>query len=139
MTPAQALLPEPAVGKYTGTNKQVSNPLTITALDDTDIVLAYASAQSTRAAGAILRCNMTLPRSYGQTRPRCTAHAHADPCRENATVRTRAIDRRRIYACGLSAGAGMAAVLALNHPELIAAPRTPRRARLNRCRRCPPC
>jgi poly(hydroxyalkanoate) depolymerase family esterase len=32
-----------------------------------------------------------------------------------------AIDRRRIYACGLSAGAGMAAILALNHPELIAA------------------
>jgi poly(3-hydroxybutyrate) depolymerase len=31
------------------------------------------------------------------------------------------IDRRRIYACGLSAGAGMASVLALNHPELIAA------------------
>lgn len=31
------------------------------------------------------------------------------------------IDRRRMYACGLSAGAGMAAVLALNHPELIAA------------------
>jgi poly(hydroxyalkanoate) depolymerase family esterase len=31
------------------------------------------------------------------------------------------IDRRRIYACGLSAGAGMAAVLALNHPELLAA------------------
>ena len=31
------------------------------------------------------------------------------------------IDRRRIYACGHSAGAGMAAVLALNHPELIAA------------------
>jgi len=31
------------------------------------------------------------------------------------------IDRCRIYACGLSAGAGMAAVLALNHPELIAA------------------
>ena len=31
------------------------------------------------------------------------------------------IDRRRVYACGLSAGAGMAAVLALNHPELIAA------------------
>jgi poly(hydroxyalkanoate) depolymerase family esterase len=31
------------------------------------------------------------------------------------------IDQRRIYACGLSAGAGMAAVLALNHPELIAA------------------
>ena len=31
------------------------------------------------------------------------------------------IDRHRIYACGLSAGAGMAAVLALNHPELIAA------------------
>ncbi len=31
------------------------------------------------------------------------------------------IDGRRIYACGLSAGAGMAAVLALNHPELIAA------------------
>lgn len=31
------------------------------------------------------------------------------------------IDRSRIYACGLSAGAGMAAVLALNHPELIAA------------------
>jgi len=31
------------------------------------------------------------------------------------------LDRRRIYACGLSAGAGMAAVLALNHPELIAA------------------
>jgi poly(hydroxyalkanoate) depolymerase family esterase len=31
------------------------------------------------------------------------------------------IDRRRIYACGLSAGAGMAAILALNHPELVAA------------------
>lgn len=31
------------------------------------------------------------------------------------------IDRRRIYACGLSAGAGMAAILALNHPERIAA------------------
>jgi poly(hydroxyalkanoate) depolymerase family esterase len=31
------------------------------------------------------------------------------------------IDRRRIYACGLSAGAGMAAILALNHPGLIAA------------------
>jgi poly(hydroxyalkanoate) depolymerase family esterase len=31
------------------------------------------------------------------------------------------VDRRRIYACGLSAGAGMAAILALNHPELIAA------------------
>jgi poly(hydroxyalkanoate) depolymerase family esterase len=31
------------------------------------------------------------------------------------------IDQRRIYACGLSAGAGMAAILALNHPERIAA------------------
>lgn len=31
------------------------------------------------------------------------------------------IDSHRIYACGISAGAGMAAVLALNHPELIAA------------------
>lgn len=31
------------------------------------------------------------------------------------------IDRRRIYACGISAGAGMAAILALNHPDLIAA------------------
>lgn len=31
------------------------------------------------------------------------------------------VDRRRIYAGGISAGAGMAAVLALNHPELIAA------------------
>lgn len=31
------------------------------------------------------------------------------------------VDYRRIYACGLSAGAGMAAVLALTHPELIAA------------------
>lgn len=31
------------------------------------------------------------------------------------------VDRRRIYVCGISAGAGMAAVLALNHPELIAA------------------
>lgn len=31
------------------------------------------------------------------------------------------VDRRRIYVCGLSAGAGMAAVLALNHPELVAA------------------
>lgn len=31
------------------------------------------------------------------------------------------IDRRRIYACGISAGAGMASILALNHPELIAA------------------
>ncbi|KQV61454.1 PHB depolymerase esterase [Duganella sp. Root198D2] len=31
------------------------------------------------------------------------------------------INRSRIYACGISAGAGMAAILALNHPELIAA------------------
>lgn len=31
------------------------------------------------------------------------------------------IDQGRIYACGISAGAGMAAILALNHPELIAA------------------
>lgn len=31
------------------------------------------------------------------------------------------IDQRRVYACGLSAGAGMAAVLALNHPGLVAA------------------
>lgn len=31
------------------------------------------------------------------------------------------IDRRRIYACGISAGAGMAAALALNYPEWIAA------------------
>ncbi|MCS0580708.1 PHB depolymerase family esterase [Massilia pinisoli] len=31
------------------------------------------------------------------------------------------IDRRRIYACGLSAGAAMAAVLAVNRPDLIAA------------------
>jgi poly(hydroxyalkanoate) depolymerase family esterase len=31
------------------------------------------------------------------------------------------IDRRRIYACGLSAGAGMATLLALHHPDLIAA------------------
>lgn len=32
-----------------------------------------------------------------------------------------AIDRKRIYACGISAGAGMANIMALNHPELIAA------------------
>jgi poly(hydroxyalkanoate) depolymerase family esterase len=38
-----------------------------------------------------------------------------------AVCEQHAIDRRRIYACGLSAGAGMAAVLALNHPELFAA------------------
>lgn len=31
------------------------------------------------------------------------------------------IDRSRIYACGISAGAAMAQLLALNHPELIAA------------------
>ena len=31
------------------------------------------------------------------------------------------VDRRRIYACGISAGAGMAAILALNHPTLFAA------------------
>lgn len=31
------------------------------------------------------------------------------------------IDRRRIYACGISAGAAMAHILALNHPELVAA------------------
>ena len=39
----------------------------------------------------------------------------------NAVRMTFPIDRSRIYACGLSAGAGMAAVLGLNHPELIAA------------------
>ena len=32
-----------------------------------------------------------------------------------------AIDRKRIYVAGISAGAGMANILALNHPELIAA------------------
>ncbi|NVD98396.1 PHB depolymerase family esterase [Massilia sp. BJB1822] len=31
------------------------------------------------------------------------------------------IDRRRVYVCGISAGAGMANILALNHPELFAA------------------
>lgn len=31
------------------------------------------------------------------------------------------IDRRRIYACGISAGAGMAHILALNFPDLFAA------------------
>lgn len=31
------------------------------------------------------------------------------------------IDRKRIYVCGISAGAGMANILALNHPELVAA------------------
>jgi poly(hydroxyalkanoate) depolymerase family esterase len=31
------------------------------------------------------------------------------------------IDRRRVYICGISAGAGMANIVALNHPELIAA------------------
>jgi len=31
------------------------------------------------------------------------------------------IDRQRIYACGISAGAGMAAILALNHPAMFAA------------------
>ncbi|MBJ7311056.1 PHB depolymerase family esterase [Rugamonas sp. CCM 8940] len=31
------------------------------------------------------------------------------------------IDRRRIYICGISAGAAMAYIVALNHPELIAA------------------
>lgn len=31
------------------------------------------------------------------------------------------IDRSRIYACGISAGAGMTAVLALQHPQLFAA------------------
>ena len=32
-----------------------------------------------------------------------------------------AIDRSRIYICGISAGAGMADIVALNHPQLIAA------------------
>lgn len=31
------------------------------------------------------------------------------------------IDRSRVYICGMSAGAGMANILALNHPELFAA------------------
>ena len=31
------------------------------------------------------------------------------------------IDRRRIYACGISAGAGMAHIMALNYPDIIAA------------------
>lgn len=38
-----------------------------------------------------------------------------------AVCRQYPINHSRIYACGISAGAGMAAVLALNHPELIAA------------------
>jgi poly(hydroxyalkanoate) depolymerase family esterase len=32
-----------------------------------------------------------------------------------------AIDRRRIYVCGISAGAGMANIMALNHPDIFAA------------------
>lgn len=34
---------------------------------------------------------------------------------------THAIDRRRVYVCGMSAGAAMAHILALSHPDLIAA------------------
>jgi len=36
-------------------------------------------------------------------------------------VAQHAIDRSRIYACGISAGAAMAQILALTHPQLIAA------------------
>lgn len=36
-------------------------------------------------------------------------------------VEAHAIDRSRIYACGISAGAAMAQILALTHPQLIAA------------------
>ena len=36
-------------------------------------------------------------------------------------VAQQAIDRSRIYACGISAGAAMAQILALTHPQLIAA------------------
>jgi poly(hydroxyalkanoate) depolymerase family esterase len=56
---------------------------------------------------------------------RSTQHGGGDTRLLAALIRSvcerHGIDRRRIYACGLSAGAGMAAILALNHPELIAA------------------
>lgn len=39
----------------------------------------------------------------------------------NKVAQQYAIDRSRIYICGLSAGAGMAHIVALNHPELFAA------------------
>jgi poly(hydroxyalkanoate) depolymerase family esterase len=56
---------------------------------------------------------------------RSTQHGGGDTRVLAALVRVvcerHGIDRRRIYACGLSAGAGMAAILALNHPDLIAA------------------
>ncbi len=38
-----------------------------------------------------------------------------------AVCKRHRIDRRRIYVCGISAGAGMAAILVLNYPELFAA------------------
>jgi poly(hydroxyalkanoate) depolymerase family esterase len=38
----------------------------------------------------------------------------------NKVVANYPIDRSRIYICGLSAGAGMANIVALNHPELFA-------------------
>ncbi|ONN63522.1 hypothetical protein BTM36_26955 [Herbaspirillum sp. VT-16-41] len=36
-------------------------------------------------------------------------------------VSSHAIDRQRIYVCGISAGAAMAHILALMHPSLVAA------------------
>jgi poly(hydroxyalkanoate) depolymerase family esterase len=38
----------------------------------------------------------------------------------NKVMATYPIDRSRIYICGISAGAGMANIVALNHPELFA-------------------
>ncbi len=39
----------------------------------------------------------------------------------NKVIESYRIDRRRVYICGMSAGAGMANIVALNHPELFAA------------------
>lgn len=106
------------------------------------VVMLHGCQQSATQFAEGTRMNrLAETKGYAVLYPQQLASAHAQRCwrwydratqqgeGETAVLveligkvcREHPIDLRRIYACGLSAGAGMATALALNHPELIAA------------------
>ncbi|SFV16341.1 extracellular catalytic domain type 1 short-chain-length polyhydroxyalkanoate depolymerase [Pseudoduganella namucuonensis] len=106
------------------------------------LVMLHGCQQSATQFAQGTRMNrLAEEKGYAVLYPQQSASAHAQRCwkwYDRATQEgggdTRAlagliemvcahhpIDRRRVYAAGISAGAGMANILALNHPELIAA------------------